>query len=491
MRLSTRLRVSVVALAAAVTAALAPGVAHAAPPAGDDFDTATEITALPFSATIDTTGSTKAPDDPTSCYSYSQGSVWLKYTAPSDGIVRAKAQSGRYGPLLSVHTGQRGALSMEPGTCTYSVGGAKSVHVEAGRTYYFLLAEYYAGGGGPVTFTLNASAPEPNDSRASAAVASLPSTFDGDLSRATAEPGEVPPSCDTAATRSVWYSYTTTRDRFVQVVTQRASISVHLATDLSEVDCVSSEAEDQGAVFAAKAGQTYLVRLAEDAEDAGTFTAWLQTAPEISPFTYVSGFPSVYADLWFNNYSGDPAGRPLVSGTVDLGDGTTHPVTTPVFQHRYAEDGTYRVVTTGTTADGRTGSSETEVKVETHDVSIAALTVPTSARAGQTKPIKVSVANTRYAEDVKVTLYKVGVNGAYDQEIGHSTQRVAASPTGQVVFPFAYTYSAQDATTGAVTFRAKAVIENWSPGDPKPDDNEARATTATVRPAAGGNARTD
>lgn len=63
----------------------------------------------------------------------------------------------------------------------------------------------------------------------------------------------------------------------------------------------------------------------------------------------------------------------------------------------------YTVTTTGSTADGRTGTGTATVEVDTHDVSVAGLSVPASGRAGQTKPIKVSVANTRQAENVRVT----------------------------------------------------------------------------------------
>ena len=143
-------------------------------------------------------------------------------------------------------------------------------------------------------------------------------------------------------------------------------------------------------------------------------------------------------------------------------------------------------------ADGRTATSVRTLKVQTHDVSVAGLAVPSSARAGQIKPIKVSVANVRTDEDVTVTLYRVGANGEPEREIGRLTQRVPASAQGRTEFPFAYSYRVEDAAAGQVTFRVRAELPGygWN-GDDKGDDNEARATTASVRPAATASARVD
>src|SRR5262249_39560524 len=67
-RLLARARVTAVAVATAVLAVLAPGAAHAAtPPANDDFDHSTTIAALPFTTQEDTSGATKATDDPYWC----------------------------------------------------------------------------------------------------------------------------------------------------------------------------------------------------------------------------------------------------------------------------------------------------------------------------------------------------------------------------------------------------------------------------------------
>lgn len=182
-------RAGLTTLALAVAAVFAPAVAHAAP-AGDDFDSATEITALPHSTTLDTTGSTKAEDDPNPCYFWGEGSVWQKYTAPGDGLLRVSARRGTWGSMLAVYTGQRGALGLEPNACVQD--GNYTVHATAGTTYYFMVVDYNEEYSGPLSFTLRQAAPEPNDAMASATPVTVPSDQQPDLTLATAEPGEAP-----------------------------------------------------------------------------------------------------------------------------------------------------------------------------------------------------------------------------------------------------------------------------------------------------------
>ncbi|GAA3658337.1 hypothetical protein GCM10022267_50650 [Lentzea roselyniae] len=474
-----------VAFTAAVVALLAPGTALAASP-GDDFDNPVEVTALPTNTTIDTTGATRASDDPAPCNYDGEASTWLRYTAPADGLVRLSTTSNRYGPFFGVFTGARGALTEVPGACTgVSNIHDETFHVKAGTTYHIALIEYYSWYQGPVTINMRSVQAAPNDDHAAATTVTVPTRVEGDLSRASAEPGEAPPSCDQAATQSLWYRYTATRTGFVSAGAPYKAVSVH-RTDLAELDCIPS-GSNADAVFAATAGETYLVRVASSEQNAGAYRLDLQAASPIKPTLYQSwDRPTVFDDIPFSVYLGDPHNRELVSGTIDFGDGQAIPInSTSAVWHRYARDGEYTVTITGSTADGRTGTGSTTVKIDTHDVSVAGLSVSASARAGQTKPVKVFVANTRQSDDVVVRLYRVKENsGGYDELVGEAVQRVAASPTGRVEFPFVYTYTAADAAVGKVEFRAVAQFSNWNVRDAKPEDNELRASTTTVRPAA-------
>ncbi|MGW6445622.1 PKD domain-containing protein [Lentzea sp. NPDC055074] len=488
MRLSKRVLAS--AFAAAVLATCAPAVALAAA-AGDDFDTAADVTALPFQQTLDTTGATKATDDPNACNHWGESSVWLRYTAPADGLVRLKTESERFGPFFGVFTGERGALTPVPGACDSNSPHDDTFRVQAGVTYHVMLVEYYSWYAGPVNVSITPVTASPNDDRASAEPVQLSQRYEGDLRRASAEPGEPVASCDAGATQSVWYRYTPAQQKFVQVLSDRTAVSVYRASDLSEVDCEwSGESNYQHNVFSATPGESYLIRVADSTEYAGPFFVELTEAEPLSPFVnpYPNN-PTVFTDVTFAPYTGDQ--RPFVSGTVSFGDGGSAPIVPgQTIKHRYAADGDYTITVTGATKDGRTGTGSEVLKVDTHDVAVTSFSVPASARAGQTKPVKVTVANTRHDENVRVTLYKVGAaGGGYDLEIGHTTQWVAASASGTTTFPFAYTYSAADAAKGTVEFRVEATLpdRDWG-SDARPEDNKALATTTSVRKAAGTNA---
>ncbi|GHH48483.1 PKD domain-containing protein [Lentzea cavernae] len=478
------MRIFIAAVTAALATALLPGVALAAAPPNDDFDNATTITALPFSAKTSTAGATKSTDDPTACHYWGESTVWLRYTAQENGFLRASTSGG---PAFGVYTGSRGALALVPGACSYNTGFSADVFpVTAGTTYHFALIENYAWNGREFGFELTTISAAANDNQASAAVTGFPATLEGDLRRATAEPDELTASCGPDAGQSVWFRYTPDRTRSVQLKRTGYSspvLNVRRATDLSEVDCAGTS-DYQGLVFTATAGQSYLIRVAQGVEDAGQFELSLANAPAIKPVADPNPEqPSIFDDITFSVGSGDPLGKPLVSGEVQFGDGATAPITdSETVQHRYAKDGKYTVRVTGTTQDGRTGSSEQVLEVATHDVKLSGLSLPATARAGETKRIKVSVGNTRYDENVRVALMRKSVHGYYE-EVGYLTQRVAASPSGKVEFPFAYTYTAADAAAGEVTFKLVASLNNYDYDDAQPADNEIIAVT-TVRAAA-------
>ncbi|UOZ05334.1 PKD domain-containing protein [Amycolatopsis sp. WQ 127309] len=483
MKLSARPLLAGVAALTAVL--LAPGVAHAAPPSNDDFGSATAVTALPFTASQDVTESTKAADDPAPCGTYTTWTVWYDYTAAADALVRVTPSStGSTRPFVAVYTGDRGALTQVPGACaTWSYPGTATFHATAGTTYHVMLAQQYNQGDLTVGFTT--VPPAPNDDFAAAATAAVPGEYAGDLTVASAEPGEVAPSCDPDADRSVWFRFTPDRTRSVSALAMfdwGPGITVYRGTSadsLSEVDCVAS-GDRRAAVFTAVAGETYQIRVADDVDAASLFDIRLETAPPLAPFlNFYPNNPSVYTDVTLAPYSGDSLGRPFVSGEVRFGDGGSAPITGADIRHRYAADGEYRVEVTGTTADGRTGTGFDTLKVDTHDVALSDFTVPATARVDQTKPIKVSVANTRHDETVTVTLYRLDEQG-YDQEIGHLKQWVPAAAGRKVVFPFAYTYTAADAAAGRTSFKVVATIENVYSGDARPEDNQLLAST-TVR----------
>lgn len=460
-------------LAAAVIAVLAPGTALADAPSNDDFDTAAPVTALPFESTVDTSGATVAADDPVGCQSYYGNSVWFRYTAPEDGIVRATVDTPGYYPFLTAYTGTRDSLRQVPGVCAFGSGNPETFHVTAGTTYHFLVAANYRDGGA-TTFRLEPQPPAPNDDIADALrVPGLPTTFVGDLSRAWTEPGEPTPSCDDTAPHSLWYVYSPASPRWVSVSAGREITVYRGAPSVeSEVDCTRGT----HAVFRAEVGEDYYIRVAAPPEYAEPHAVDFRTAPALRPTVYASSNPAnVLEPTLFHITAGDPLNRRIVGGELTFGDGTSTPITDAGYvQHRYTTDGEYRLGLTVTTDDGRTGTTTATLLVETHDVTVTALTVPATARAGQTKPVTVSVANLRHDEVVQVELYKQSDGGSV--RIGALTLSVPAGRTVQ--FPFAYTFGPAD--VGTVTFRAVARLTPYEWSEANRDDNEMTATT-TVR----------
>src|SRR5262249_33975377 len=126
---------------------------------------------------------------------------------------------------------------------------------------------------------------------------------------------------------------------------------------------------------------------------------------------------------------------------------------------RFPADGDYVVTLTATTADGRSGTASQTIHVRTHDVAVSGFKVPQSASVGQTKPITVSIKNTRYPETVQVELAKSEPGFFGFRTIGLLTQLVVPKGGNKSTdFDFSYTFTPEDAAIGKVTFRASAQL---------------------------------
>ncbi|MFI6097592.1 PKD domain-containing protein [Lentzea sp. NPDC051213] len=473
---------------------LMPGVAHAAPPVNDDFDTATEITALPFTVQQDLTDAKRAVDDPGTCEGYAaHNSVWFRYIATEDGFVRLTTTGDDREFKTTAFTGDRGALRYVQDACGSRTGDLMTVRATAGQAYHFMVNTAEDDTGGTVNLSVQRVAPLANDNFADAQpVPSLPfSAPHPDFTLATYEPDEpVASACHANETDpSVWFSYTPAQTQSV-VGLVRASDGPTLAVyegtalhDLRSVGCARAKSYG-GTAFRLNAGTKYYLQLRGELRYTYPSTLELSEALplETRVGTGTSDERSVYETVSFHLEHRNGYDAPVTT-EWDFGDGTTAPPSTATSgSHRYNADGDYTVTVRSTSADGRTSTDTTTVKVKTQDVGIAKFTVPASARAGQQKPVSVKVSNTRYLEaGTTVTLYKH--DGQWWQEVGKLKLDVPAHPTRTVNFPFAYTFTPQDAAIGKVTFRA--VVELPYPvEDARPMDNEVIAVATTVRPAA-------
>ncbi|MDQ3578164.1 MAG: PKD domain-containing protein [Actinomycetota bacterium] len=484
-RARTLARIATTLTAAATLAALLPGVAQAAPPSNDDFDSATNITTLPFTTDVDFTDSTLAEDDPWRCTTNAGlGSVWFDYTATSDGIVKVDL-SNSGSATVAVYTGSRGALTLVPETCRTSWDDADLMPVTAGTTYHLLVVLHWQSG--PIQLTVDEMVPPANDNFASAApITTVPAAAEANLGRATAEPGEPNPSCvSDVGAPSAWFAFTAPRTEWIRLNQPSADYEAVLAvytgdslTGLTEILCESYDSR----ILAVTAGQTYHIQLTNRLPRAIPTKVALSLAPPLTPWINRStSDPSTLDTITFDEYTSGNENEAITRTEWDFGDGTT--ATGRQVQHRFTTDGDYLVRVSVASADGRVGTATRTIVVRTHDVRITAFTVPAAGRPGQTKPIEVAVGNQRIPENSTVTLYKSNPGGF--REIARATQYVPARPDRTVAFPFNYTFTPEDAAVGRITFRAVVTLADGV-RDARTVDNEATAPATTVRLGANG-----
>lgn len=152
-------------LASALTLFTAAAVpAYAAPPSNDTFAGSIEITALPFSTTLDTSEATTDADDAEANVQCgapaTDASVWYSYTPTADGAVLLDMSASDYTGGFLVVTGAPGSFAI------WDCGpGAIAFPVFAGVTYHILVIDDQLNGdgrnGGKLVFTMEAAPPPP------------------------------------------------------------------------------------------------------------------------------------------------------------------------------------------------------------------------------------------------------------------------------------------------------------------------------------------
>jgi hypothetical protein len=128
-------------------------------PANDDINSATLISALPYSSREDTTGATVASDDPSMGPGLGTNSntVWYKLDATASGGIQADTLGSNYDTVIAVFSGQRGSLTLlasndEANSNTNQ--SQVSFSASAGTTYYIEAAQYGSSGGGQLTMNV-------------------------------------------------------------------------------------------------------------------------------------------------------------------------------------------------------------------------------------------------------------------------------------------------------------------------------------------------
>lgn len=472
------------AVVAVIAALLIPGTAVAAPPGNDDLANATAIApaSLPYSdaATIDeaTLESGEPNGPPSTCY-YLGKSAWYTFTPSTDGTIRADVGSSTFfDRILYVYrqdgSGLGGLTNIGCASPFFNGASTLTFDVQSGDTYYFQVGSYYSWTGGTLNLSVQEILPPPNDDFANAtSVSSLPFGQDVDTTAASVEGGEPALCTPPQSERTVWYAYTPASNGSVTAKVTSAPAPTGIAVYTGNaIGGLTSAGCQYGfpLTIHVDAGVTYYFQVGTFGQYGGQLHVVLEVPPPpVVSMYYSPGDPSIFDVVQFSD-SGtyDPAYAGIASEAWDLGDGSQASGCCPT--HRYARDGEYRVKLTVTTVDGRTGSSEQFVQVRTHDVAVAKMTVPQSASAGQTRPIVVGLSNKRYAETVRIDLYRSTATGFV--QFAYSTQSAPVKGGNKTSdFAFNYTFTKDDAVLGKVTFKAVATIVGTR--DALPTDNEA------------------
>ncbi|MEO7117947.1 MAG: hypothetical protein ABIZ34_03130, partial [Candidatus Limnocylindrales bacterium] len=232
-------------------------------PANDTAPSATTISSLPFTQTLDVRGAGSAGDT-VSC-SMPAHSVWYRFTPSSAMTLKADvSKSDIYEPAIAVFQG--GGLT--PLTCSYY--GRIAFNAKAGVTYYFR-----AGGIGILTFKLSRVTPPANDAFAGATTIPTALAFHatGSTGNATVQSAEAATACGVTSTATLWYRYVApATDRLVSIDTTAGFYITAYGggPSLATLDELACSARGH-LVFRAEANQTYWIRLASVFGSFGAF----------------------------------------------------------------------------------------------------------------------------------------------------------------------------------------------------------------------------
>lgn len=453
------------------------------PPTNDDFESSRPIEVFPFTDTVDISNATLETGEPAGCqqgYPY-QKSVWYAITPESSGALTFSAV-GLGDVELSAHTlAGSGLGGLTPLQCRYQ--SSLTFPVSAGQTYY-LLARTTVSTSGSLELSGSLTLPPANDLFAEAtSIQMIPFSDVTSNAASTTEPNE--PACPDGGHGSVWYSVepSATGSLSVRATSSFGAgpvVGVYQGADvasLTQRGC-ASDSSAATVTFPAIAGSTYLIQVGARFYPVDIQVDVFPTPAPVADFWWGPENANVFTSISFADTSSDPGGVGFGPAHWTFGDGSS--AVGSNVNHTYSEDGDFTVSMTTTTQDGRSATTSKVVPVRTHDIGIVKFSVPTSARAGQTRTITVGVGNRRYAEVGVVTVWK----GAFpNQQVVAQLEGVtipvqAAGKTTN--FSFNYTFTAQDVAVGKVTFGAAVGI--WIAGIPDayPADNAVIATPTRV-----------
>jgi hypothetical protein len=251
---------------------LGHGAMASAAPANDDFANAQALSGSAVATSDDTTDATDEIGEPDHDGAGGEGSVWFKWTAPSNGQVSVDICDQSFGPALAVYTGPTVLLLTEVSSSYCAVRFAAS----EGTTYMIAVDGGSPGASGWFGLRLDLNPPPANDDFAAAEVlgGTMP-TAAGDTRGATREAGE-PDHGGAGGDASVWFEWTVPVTGKAEVDVCGSGFDSILAVYTgSAVDALSGIASDECRVtFPATAGTTYMIAVDGEggSSDRGAFS---------------------------------------------------------------------------------------------------------------------------------------------------------------------------------------------------------------------------
>ncbi|HEX8066882.1 MAG TPA: hypothetical protein VF520_10175 [Thermoleophilaceae bacterium] len=188
-------------------------IRHAAPPANDEVAGAAALTGSTASAAGSNVGATEQAGEPDHAGNPGGASVWWRWTAPADGVLRATTAGSGFDTLLGVYADRAGAGagggsggSLEPVAANDDAGGgvrtsAVSAPVRGGTTYWIAVDGTDDGLGpaeGPVALGVDLEEAKGSTAGGSTAAGGSTST-DAPAAGSTATPAGETPAVEPAA----------------------------------------------------------------------------------------------------------------------------------------------------------------------------------------------------------------------------------------------------------------------------------------------------
>ena len=259
------------------------------PPANDLIENAAVITALPFDTVQTMTDATRSASDPSATCIGAAPTVWYRYDAPADGLLRLSATS-QVGATLASYTGSPDSL-----TQVGCANGTQLVPVTAGTTYYFMVTSFILA---PVTLHVQVATPPANDLIENATV--IPSVpFNTTQSTTDATPSATDPavSCfGSGSVSTVWFRYDATTTQPLRITpsgsgAQRLVVFRGAPDSLTEVACGGAQ------IVRVTAGETYYLMVIGQLGSPASLTLDIQVATPpandlIENATPIGGLPS-------------------------------------------------------------------------------------------------------------------------------------------------------------------------------------------------------